>query len=167
MQHLSPYPFHSPKISGTCTSRCPFLYRQCQKPHAHRPPAALSHEDGPAPKLQQLRKSKGGGVKRAGAEARTSEHDRPIFMSAGPNGSHARCGEQDLGFAEGRKKRSIDYFTKSLHNNSACSRTVSVARSCLSGGYPYFRRILLIIIRNFALTDSRTVQSIETFCLTV
>ena len=27
---------------------------------------------------RQLRKSKGGDVKRAGAEARTSEHDRPI-----------------------------------------------------------------------------------------
>jgi len=30
----------------------------------------------------QLQESKGGDVKRAGASARTSEHDRPIFMSA-------------------------------------------------------------------------------------
>ena len=29
----------------------------------------------------QLRENKGGDVKRAGAEARTSEHDRPIFMN--------------------------------------------------------------------------------------
>ena len=30
----------------------------------------------------QLRENKGGDVKRAGASARTSEHDRPIFISA-------------------------------------------------------------------------------------
>jgi hypothetical protein len=30
----------------------------------------------------QLRENEGGDVKRAGASARTSEHDRPIFMSA-------------------------------------------------------------------------------------
>ena len=43
----------------------------------------------------QHRKSKRGDVKRAGASARTSEHDRAIFMSAGPDGSRPRCGGRD------------------------------------------------------------------------
>ena len=34
-------------------------------------------------------------MKRAGALARTSEHDRPIFMLAGPDGSRPRCGGRD------------------------------------------------------------------------
>ena len=46
-------------------------------------PLAQEYHDKPGAYFvptRQLRKSKGGDVKRAGASARTSEHDRPIFM---------------------------------------------------------------------------------------
>lgn len=36
---------------------------------------------------------------------------------------------------------------QSRHNTSACSRTSSVARACLSGGYPYRRRIRFTMTR--------------------
>jgi hypothetical protein len=49
-----------------------------------RQPLAQEQRDKPGAyciSTGQHRKSKGGDVKRAGAEARTSEHDRPIFMN--------------------------------------------------------------------------------------
>ena len=48
-------------------------------------PLALEYHDKPGAyfvSTGQLRENKGGDVKRAGALARTSEHDRPIFMPA-------------------------------------------------------------------------------------
>ena len=49
-----------------------------------------------------------------------------------------------------------------MHNTSACSSTVIVAFSCLSGGYPYFFRMRLTITRtetilrnHIALTDEQ------------
>src|SRR6266536_254374 len=52
-------------------------------------------------------------------------------------------------------------------STSACSSTVWVAFSCLSGGYPWFRRMRLTNTRRCARTFSRTVQSIVTFARTV
>lgn len=43
---------------------------------------------------------------------------------------------------------------------------MSVACSCLSGGYPCARRMRFTIARIFARTLSLTVQSIEAFFLT-
>ena len=43
-------------------------------------------------------------------------------------------------------------------STSACSKTVSVAFSCLSGGYPYFRKMRLTSTRRFARMFSRTVE---------
>ena len=54
----------------------------------------------------------------------------------------------------------------SLQRTSACSRTVWVAFSCLSGGYPYLRRIRFTIKRIWARAFSRTVQSMVTLRLT-
>ncbi len=42
-----------------------------------------------------------------------------------------------------------------------------VAASCLSGGYPYLRRMRFTITRSFARTDSFTVQSMVAFRRTV
>ena len=50
---------------------------------------------------------------------------------------------------------------------SACSITVLVALSCLSGGYPYLRRMRLTRQRRLARTFSRSVQSIVTLARTV
>ena len=47
-------------------------------------------------------------------------------------------------------------------SSAACSSTVCVAFSCLSGGYSYFRRILFTRNRNCARTFSRIVQSMMT-----
>ena len=54
-----------------------------------------------------------------------------------------------------------------LDSTSACSSTVRVAFSCLSGGYPCFRRIRLTSRRRLARTFSRSVQSILTLFRTV
>jgi len=52
-------------------------------------------------------------------------------------------------------------------NTSACSSTVSVAFSCMSGGYPYLRRIRLTKTLKWARIFSRTVQSMVVFRWTV
>ncbi len=55
----------------------------------------------------------------------------------------------------------------SADNSAACSKTVCVACSCLSGGYPYLRRIRLTSTRSCARTFSRRVQSMVTLLRTV
>ena len=55
------------------------------------------------------------------------------------------------------------YAAHSPLSTSACSSTSCAAFSCLSGGYPCFRKILFTSTRNCARTLSRTVQSIVTF----
>src|SRR5271165_4188289 len=47
-------------------------------------------------------------------------------------------------------------------SSSACSRTVCVAFSCLSGGYPYFRSNRLTMVRILARALSFTAQSMVT-----
>lgn len=54
---------------------------------------------------------------------------------------------------------SPDLPTHPSDNTSACSSSVRVAFSCVSGGYPYFLRIRLTIARSFARSDSRVDQA--------
>ncbi len=61
---------------------------------------------------------------------------------------------------------SKDSFPLPAESTAACSRTVSVAFSCLSGGYPCLRRIRLTWTRICARALSRTVQSIVTLLFT-
>jgi hypothetical protein len=51
--------------------------------------------------------------------------------------------------------------------DSACSSTVCVVLSCLSGGYPYLRKMRFTSTRSCARTFSRSVQSIVTLLRTV
>ena len=68
----------------------------------------------------------------------------------------------------GGSGRSIRFQTAHpAESTSACSITVSVAFSSLSGGYPYLRRIRLTSRRRCARTFSRSVQSIVTLLRTV
>ena len=74
-------------------------------------PTATERSDEPwayYTSTEQLRENKGGDVKRAEAEARTREHDRPIFMPAGPDGSRPWHGGRDswVGGPEDNPRRS-------------------------------------------------------------
>ena len=61
----------------------------------------------------------------------------------------------------------LPHPTHSSDSASACSSTVFVALSCLSGGYPCLRRIRFTSTRSRARTSSRIVQSIVAFLFTV
>ena len=59
------------------------------------------------------------------------------------------------------------YLNASSGNSSACSITVLIASSCLSGGYPYRLRLRLTIRRRWDRALSRMVQSMLTLSRTV
>jgi hypothetical protein len=67
--------------------------------------------------------------------------------------------------AGGSGRMLANQATQSLHNNSACAKTVRVACSCLSGGYPCARKMHLTTARMLARTLSSTVQSMNAFFL--
>src|SRR5690606_25363057 len=80
------------------------------------------------------------------------------------------CGCLTLSISGGAQRRQLHAVVRrppyavahSEERSAACSRTVCVAFSCLSGGYPCLRRIRLTRTRSCARTFSRSVQSMVT-----
>jgi hypothetical protein len=76
-------------------------------------PLALEHRDEPGAYFVPTGNrpgNKGGDVKRAGASARTSEHDRAFIRPTGPDGSLPRNGGRDS-----RVGCPVDYPRRSSH----------------------------------------------------